>query len=751
MEGRKILNFNTDWLFLPEDNQGAKNINFDDAHLEQVSLPHSNKILPHHYFEEGDYQFVSWYRRPFYLDNSYSGKRVLVEFDGVMTVAEVYVNGRFVGEHKGGYTSFKFDITEYVNLGGDNLLAVRVDSRQRKDVPPEGNLVDFLLFGGIYRDVRMVIVDPIYIDWAFYQTDQINEDNARVLPRFAINNLSGEDVEIVITSCLTDKEGNTVARKANTYVAKKGDNEIVQDMLEIETPRLWHPENPYLYNACTTLTVNGRIIDDYQVKIGIRQYEFGKDGRFYINGQPYKLRGLNRHQMFPYLGNAMPDRGQKKDAEILKYELGINFVRSSHYPADPSFLDRCDEIGLLVLEEIPGWQHIGNKAWKDISRKNVEEMIIRDRNHPSIFMWGVRINESPDDHDFYIATNRIAHSLDSTRPTCGIRNFQESEFLEDVFTYNDFELNLEGKIKQPNHIPYMITEYMGHMYPTKSYDSVERLIKHAIRHAQIQDKQYGIPYLAGASGWCAFDYNTHADFGSGDRVCYHGVCDMFRLPKFAAYFYRSQIDPDIEKVVFIARYLTPSFNEDYGDEVIVFSNCEEVDLYVGDKLISSARPNRVDYPNLPHPPFTFNNCTWWEWGASTISSLKAVGKIGGQEVVEHKIYPFGSPERLVLKPDYTELIADGSDCTRVVVELKDKNGQVLHLAHHPVFFELNGPGNLIGENPFSLEAGRGAIFIKTTRECGTISLTARVEGVNATSITINTTPLNEEIVPVTRD
>lgn len=225
--------------------------------------------------------------------------------------------------------------------------------------------------------------------------------------------------------------------------------------------------------------------------------EFKEDGKFYINDKPLKLRGLNRHQMFPYLGNAMPDRGQRKDAEILKYELGLNFVRSSHYPADSSFLDKCDEIGLLVLEEIPGWQHIGNRDWQELSKRNVEEMIVRDRNHPCIFLWGVRINESPDNHDFYLETNEIAHRLDSTRPTCGIRNFQDSEFLEDVFTYNDFELNLEGKIKLPNHQPYMITEYMGHMYPTKAYDSVERLIKHAVRHAHIQDKQYGVPYLAG--------------------------------------------------------------------------------------------------------------------------------------------------------------------------------------------------------------------------------------------------------------
>jgi len=406
----------------------------------------------------------------------------------------------------------------------------------------------------------------------------------------------------------------------------------------------------------------------------------------------------------------------------------------------------------LVLEEIPGWQYIGDEEWKNLAKKNVEEMIIRDRNHASIFLWGVRINESKDDHDFYLNTNRIAHSLDSSRQTCGVRNFQESEFLEDVFTCNDFEYNLEGKLELPQNIPYMITEYMGHMYPTKSYDSVERIIKHAVYHAKIQNCQYGMQNLAGASGWCAFDYNTHADFGSGDRICYHGVCDIFRLPKFAAYFYKSQMDPEIEKVIFIARYLIPSFNEDYGDEIIVFSNCDEIDLYVGEKYINSAKPDRINYLNLPHPPFIFKNCMLYEWaakwGAGNITSLKAIGKINGKEVAQHEIFPFGRPDKLVLKPDYAELIADGADCVRVIIELQDKNSQILHLSHHPVFFEMSGPGKLIGENPFSLEAGKGAVFIQAGREPGKIGLKAYINELPPAEVIINIIAMQEETVPV---
>ncbi|TFG93357.1 MAG: beta-galactosidase [Candidatus Atribacteria bacterium] len=748
MKYREVLNFNTDWYFLNTDIENAKNIHSGDNKFAKVNLPHSNKIVPHHYFEEKDYQFISWYYRNFYINEKYKGKRIIIEFDGVMSVANIYVNGEFAGEHKGGYNSFSFDITDYINFEGKNIIAVRVDSTRRIDIPPEGGVVDYMLFGGIYRNARLVIVENIHINWSFMEVIEATKKSAIIHPKFELINLYNEDKEAIIITKLMDEDNKTVITKETALIIKTGKNIVKQEHISLLNPKLWHPNHPYLYNVYIQVKIGNRIFDDFNTKIGMRKFEFKDDGKFYINGESFKLRGLNRHQMFPYLGGAMPDRGQRKDAEILKYGLGVNFIRSSHYPASPSFLDRCDEIGLLVLEEMPGWQYIGNEEWKNIAKKNIEEMIIRDRNHASIFLWSVRINESKDDHDFYLNTNRIAHSLDSSRQTCGVRNFQESEFLEDVFTCNDFEYNLEGKLELPQNIPYMITEYMGHMYPTKSYDSVERIIKHAVYHAKIQNCQYGMHNLAGASGWCAFDYNTHADFGSGDRICYHGVCDIFRLPKFAAYFYKSQMDPETEKVVFIARYLIPSFNEDYGDEIIVFSNCDEIDLYLGEKYINSAKPDRINYSNLPHPPFIFKNCSWWEWGASNITSLKAIGKINGKEVAQHEIFPFGRPDKLVLKPDYAELIADGADCVRVVIELQDKNSQILHLSHHPVFFEMSGPGKLIGENPFSLEAGRGAVFIQAGREPGKIGLKAYINELPPAEVIINIIAMQEETVPV---
>jgi beta-galactosidase len=255
--------------------------------------------------------------------------------------------------------------------------------------------------------------------------------------------------------------------------------------------------------------------------VGFRSAEFCRDGHFLLNGKPLKLFGLNRHQTYPYIGAAAPARLQQLDADILKYELGCNMVRTSHYGQSPHFLNRCDEIGLLVLEEIAGWQHIGDETWQALAVQDLRAMIIRDRNHPSIVLWGVRINESPDHDDLYRRTNALAHDLDPTRQTGGVRNFIESTFLEDVFTLNDFPQGIQS----PRVRPHLITEFGGHMFPTKTWDHEERRVEHALIHARKHNLQMGHPDVAGALGWCAFDYHTHREFGSGDRICYHGVME----------------------------------------------------------------------------------------------------------------------------------------------------------------------------------------------------------------------------------
>jgi beta-galactosidase len=395
--------------------------------------------------------------------------------------------------------------------------------------------------------------------------------------------------------------------------------------------------------------------------------------------------------------------------------LKCNIVRTSHYPQSRHFLDRCDEIGLLVLEEIPGWQHIGDEAWKTISVDNVRRMIRRDWNHPSIILWGVRINESKDDHDFYTRTNAVAHSLDPTRQTGGIRYFQSSEFLEDVFTMNDFGFPL----KPPNHPRYLNTEFVGHTYPTKTIDNVERLREHTLRHARIHNQLASNPQYAGGIGWCAFDYNTHGDFGSGDRICYHGVTDIFREPKPAAGFYKSQCDP-AEEIV-----LEPAFHWARGDESIGFttavvcSNCDHVKIYIGQQLVE-ADPDRTEFGNLPYPPFIVKlNELFHKWG-----DLRIEGYLKGNKVITRNFSGRGIDQKFALLPDDKSLIADGADTTRVVLRVTDEFGAIRPFANSAVKLEMDGPATLIGDNPFSLIGGTGAVWIRAKEQAGTVRLVA---------------------------
>ena len=416
----------------------------------------------------------------------------------------------------------------------------------------------------------------------------------------------------------------------------------------------------------------------------------------------------------------MPARVQRRDATILRKELKCNIVRTSHYPQSTHFLDCCDEVGLLVFEEIPGWQHIGDKAWQDLAVANVGAMIRRDWNHPAIVLWGVRINESLDDHDFYARTNALAHELDDSRQTGGVRYLRNSELLEDVFTINDFGFPLRA----PNHPLYFNTEFNGHMFPTKRYDNVDRVMEHARRHARVHDQLASDKAYAGGTGWCAFDYNTHFNFGSGDRICYHGVSDIFRIPKPAAMFYRSQCDPKEEIV------LEPCFNWSQGDEsegggirsAVICSNCDHLKIYLKDQLKAEADPDRKTYPHLRYAPFQLDllNRRLEDWG-----DLRIEGYINGEKVISKTMPGDDTDAGLSLEPDDHELSGDGIDATRVVLKVVNSQGGWRPFSSGAVTLKIEGPGEIVGENPFALSGGAGAVWVKAKPSAGTIRLEAR--------------------------
>ncbi len=767
-QGRSILPINRNWRFHPARVDGAQSPDFDDSAFRRVVVPHANIQVPWHSFDDKDYEFISTYRRRFRLPRGAAGKRVFVDFEGVMTASTVWINGVPLGEYKGGFTPFSFELTPHLRQAAENVLVVQVDSTERADIPPFGYEIDYMTFGGIYREVELRLVPATYIDNIFAHPKDVLSANpsldvdcfisgwSETDDRFSLevelrngDQVVARETASVSAAAAVDSSGTIDAvTAAPVYASTERMNDRTRHTVSLAglgSVQLWDLERPHLYTVHVRLVRSGHVVDEDTRRIGFREAAFTDHG-FSLNGKILKLRGLDRHQTFPFVGQAMPARVQRQDARILRERLHCNIVRTSHYPQSRHFLDCCDEIGLLVLEEIPGWQHIGDEAWKAAAIDNVGRMIRRDWNHPSIVLWGVRINESRDDHDFYLRTNALAHALDGTRQTGGIRNFQASEFLEDVFTMNDFGFPL----KAPNHPRYLNTEFVGHTFPTKTTDDDERQREHTLRHARIHDQLASDPQYAGGIGWCAFDYNTHANFGSGDRICYHGVTDIFREPKPAAGFYKSQCDP-AEEIV-----LEPAFHWARGDESIGFtkavicSNCDHLKLFTragsvdGNPWTPLAEldPDRTEFSHLKYPPFILDVSRFRAgWG-----DLRIDGYVEGKQVISKSLSGRGIDRKFLLLPDDLTLMADGADTTRVVLRVTDEFGAVQTYADDPVIFTLEGPGELIGDNPFSLVGGTGAVWIRAKEQAGTVRLSAKHPRLGSQTVTFTLTTVSEESI-----
>ncbi len=720
----RMLPMNRGWRYSPKVVEGDYEREFDDTAFTRVVIPHTNKVLPWHSFDDKEYEFISTYRRHFRLPRAARGQRVFVDFEAAMTASTVWINGHSLGEYKGGYTPFSFELTEHVDWAGDNVIAVHLDSTERNDIPPFGYEIDYMTFGGIYREVNLRIVPALYIE--------------NMVAR-AIDPLSGHrslEVECFFSSSgaidphryfwqVELRDGDKVLAKQSAAMedvppqTRSGSQTVA--LKELGAIQLWDLKNPKLYRVHVQLLDEGAPIDRDSRRMGFREARFTPGG-FSLNGKIVKLRGLDRHQTFPFVGQAMPARVQRRDAQILRNSLKCNIVRTSHYPQSRHFLDACDELGLLVLEEITGWQHIGDVAWKDIAVDNVGRMIRRDWNHPSIILWGVRINESKDDHDFYVRTNALAHSLDKTRQTGGIRSSFVSELLEDVYTNNDFGFPLQAPVKPL----YLNTEFVGHTFPTRSTDNSDRLREHTLRHARIHDQIASDSQFSGGLGWCAFDYNTHANFGSGDRICYHGVSDIFREPKPAAGFYKSQCDPE-EEVVLEPAYHWARNDENTGfTTAVVCSNCDHLKFYLdsgsGFNLLVEAEPDRKQFAQLKYAPFSvpLSKPQIRNWG-----DLRIDGYINGKQVISKTFSGKGVDRKFTAIADDHELLADGADTTRIVLRVTDEFDRIRPIANDPIVFELSGPGQIIGDNPFGLTGGTGAIWIRATEQPGTIVLRAK--------------------------
>ena len=784
------LYLNDDWLFTEQFEDSLVAPEYPENTLQPVRLPHTCKETPFHYFDESLYQMVSGYRRHLLIPKDWQGKRILLTFEGAAHDSTVFCNGKKVGEHHCGYTAFTVDLTDNVLYGQDNLLCVRLDSRENLNVPPFGYVIDYMTYGGIYRDVRLEVKEKVSLSDIFVHT-AIDFRSSPVTAQITSEiTLTESDENVTIRQYYMPKSTAAAQESWRLLCEQTVSTDVSCDKefsltATITAPLLWDTEEANLYILKTQLLYqDNTILDETETRFGIREAVFKKDG-FYLNGRKLRIRGLNRHQSFPYVGYAMPKSMQRLDADLLKKELGLNAVRTSHYPQSHYFLERCDELGLLVFTEFPGWQHIGDDAWKAQAVANAEDMIRQYRNHPSIILWGIRINESPDDDAFYEKTNAVAHKLDPSRPTGGVRAMKKSHLLEDVYTYNDFlhDGEMPGcdpkkKVTSDMEKPYLISEYNGHMYPTKSFDNEERRSEHAIRHANVLDAVAGQPDIAGSFGWCMFDYNTHKDFGSGDRICYHGVMDMFRNPKLAANIYACEQEqtPVLEITSSMDIGEHPGCNR---GNIYILSNADSVKMYKNDRFIKEYLPGMSPYKHLKHGPILIDDFIGDSFAQNErfrpkhakeitdamnlvargslnhipkrlyLTALKLlliyhidfaevtrlytkyIGDWGGTATVyrfdaikDGKVIKSVTKEpvreiRLEAEADHTILTEQHSyDVALVRIRAVDDHGNVLPFYQEPVRLITEGDISIIGPDTIALQGGMGGTYVKSLGRSG---------------------------------
>ena len=392
----KKFNLNLNWYFKPSfDEADIRNTSVEG--FEKIHLPHTVKELSYNCFSHDETAMVSTYLRKLTIPQEYKGKRAILVFDGVMARYELYVNGEKVTEHRGGYSRSFVDITQYLSEG-ENTLVMMVDSTENPDIPPFGYTIDYMCFGGIYRDVNLYLAEDIWIENLLVRYE-LNGNEAILYPELQTGNAGGA-FDGKVTVKLSAPDGSMVKTYSQTVSFAAGHGKAVMEKVNVGEITRWDMDNPCLYTVQVSVEKDGTVQDDKSARIGFRTVECRPDG-FFLNGKKHKLMGLNRHQSYPYIGYAAPARVQKKDADILKNYLHLTVVRTSHYMQAEEFLDRCDELGLMVFSEIPGWGYIGGEKFKEVSYQDVRDMITTQFNHPSIFIWSIRINESADDDEFY--------------------------------------------------------------------------------------------------------------------------------------------------------------------------------------------------------------------------------------------------------------------------------------------------------------------------------------------------------------
>ena len=769
--GREVYSMNPAWRFHKGAVEGAETKEFNDKDWTVVSLPDGIEYLPTEASGCINYQGEVWYRKHFMPDAALKGKKLFLHFEAIMGKSKVFVNGKLLTEHFGGYLPVIADVTDVLDWNGDNVIAVWADNSDDPSYPPgkAQDVLDYTYFGGIYRDCWLIAHNNVFITDPNYENEvaggglfvafgKVSDALAEVQLKIHVRNATKNPFSGRVEYMLLQPDGTEVARLSDKIQVKVGRATTVSDRMPVKQPMLWTPSTPTLYNLLVrVLDKEGNVIDGYRRRIGIRSIEFkGKDG-FFLNGRPYgkPLIGANRHQDFAVVGNAVANSIHWRDAKKLK-DVGMEIIRNAHCPQDPAFMDACDELGLFVIVNTPGWQ-FWNDAPEFAQRvySDIRNVVRRDRNHPSVWLWEPILNETWYPADFAKNTRDIVDA-EYPYPYCYSGSDSEARGHENFPVYFAHPANMQDASKEIDPTKtYFTREWGDNVDDWSSHNSPSRVARNwGEQPMRVQAQHYACPYYpvtsydvlykqspqhVGGCLWHSFDHQR----GYHPDPFYGGLMDVFRQPKYSYYMFMAQ-RPAVKNdrnagsgpMVYIAHEMTP-FS---GKDVTVYSNCDEVRLTFNKGGKTYTYKKDKNRPGMPSPVITFPDV--YDFMVDKAFSrtqkqddvyLLAEGLIDGKVVATHKVVPARRPEKILLWMDNegTDLKADGSDFVTVVAAVADKNGNIKRLNNYNICFSIEGEGRLLGgpgvlANPVPVKWGTAPVLVQSTLKPGKIRITASV-------------------------
>lgn len=758
--GREVFNFNVGWRFNKGTAANAEQPGFNDFLWPVVNTPHGLEYLPDEASGCINYQGEAWYRKHFKIPEKLKGQKLFLNFEALMGKSKIWINGKLLNQHFGGYLPVVVDISGEVKFNGEeNIVAVWVDNSDDPSYPPgkPQSELDFTYFGGIYRDVWLYSTSPVHITdpnfsdkvaggGVFVHYENLSDQLVDVVVATEVINETGKSSKVTVLSSVTDAAGLKIGSVKNAVSIKANSSITVKQVIKVKNPHLWHPDDPYLNSLISEVQTDNMTIDGIRTKIGIRKIEFkGQDG-LYINNKPFndKLMGANRHQDFAYIGNAMPNSLHWRDVKKLR-NAGMRIIRSAHYPQDPAFMDACDELGMFIIVATPGWQFWNKEPiFEQRVYSDIRNMVRRDRNHPSVIMWEPILNETSYPDYFAQKVHTITHEeypFQGCFTACD-RSAKGSQFFDIKYGGNS-----SNEVSFTREFGDNVDDWSSHNSNSRvrsSWGENPQIIQ-ALHYSGWLDRFYSMPKQAiGGALWHSFDHNR----GYHPDPFYGGIMDIFRQPKYSFYVFQSMRDPNLKvpniengPMVYIANEMTP-FS---GSDVLVLTNCEEVRLSIFGKEFQTIKVKDLG-AKMPHPPVTFKGVYTW-------SSLARAGRTKNAEqekmlvegLIDSKVvataakYPSKREIKLVLEADFdgTPIVANGSDIVTVIAKLVDQNGNVKRLGEEEVVFEVSGEGSMIAgnepwANPRKIEWGTAPCLVQASTKAGKITVKAHTlyEGIN---------------------